>query len=193
MVKKKLDCDDKQGEKPFCPAGGAVIVGLLGSLTLGSTQNMIEDQNRHSHSTHIDLPVSYQINVSKQHGVNVPLSGHFLSDAIEIVTIAELLSDPTHYHRQTVKVRGKVTQPELHLDETRLFIDFVFVLKDGKDSLVVFGRHDQTQGNIQIVTDGQVEVTGRFWKDRTAHDYHFQNNVEAFTVRIFPSLNPDAA
>ena len=111
----------------------------------------------------------------------------------DLITIETLLSNPSRYHKKTITVRGTVTQPELHVDDTGLFLNFVFVLRDAKDSLVVFGRHDRTQGNVPITTDGQVEVTGIFWKDRVAHDHHFQNNLEALKVTTFPSLNPDAA
>ena len=110
----------------------------------------------------------------------------------DLVTIQTLLSNPSRYHQQSIRVRGTVTQPELHVDDTGLFLNFVFVLRDADDSLVVFGRHDRTQGNVPITTDGQVEVTGIFWKDRVAHDYHFQNNLEALRVTTFPSLIPDA-
>ena len=109
-----------------------------------------------------------------------------------LVTISVLLSSPADYHKKTVSVRGTVTQPELHLDKTRLFINFVFLLKDGSDTLIVFGQHDRTQGQLSIATDQMVEVTGMFWKDRVAQDYHFQNNLEAFRISVFPPLTPQA-
>ena len=110
----------------------------------------------------------------------------------ELVSIAQLLSSPSRYHRETVKVRGIVTQPELHIDETGLFIRFVFVLKDSQHTLVVFGHHDRTQGNLQIETAEKVEVMGVFWKERTANNHHFQNNLEAITVSKYPPLHPEA-
>jgi hypothetical protein len=111
----------------------------------------------------------------------------------ELVSIANLLSDPNLYHRKIVKVRGIVTQPELHLEESGLFIRFVFVLKDAEDSLIVFGHHDRTQGNIQIETNKMVEVIGIFWKERTANDHHFRNNLEAMIVKQYPPLEPNTA
>ena len=118
--------------------------------------------------------------------------GSVLSET-DLIPIKTLLSNPSQFHKKTIRVRGTITQPELHIDDTGLFLNFVFVLRDAQHSLVVFGRHDRTQGNVPITTDGRVEVTGIFWKDRVAHDYHFQNNLEALTVTTFPSLNPDAA
>ena len=122
---------------------------------------------------------------NKGHGSTFPVT--------DLISIETLLSNPSRYHKKTIRVRGTITQPELHIDDTGLFLNFVFVLRDAKDSLVVFGRHDRTQGHVPITTDGHVEVTGIFWKDRVAHDYHFQNNLEALKVTTFPSLNPDAA
>jgi len=109
----------------------------------------------------------------------------------EVVEIETLLKFSEHFHRKVVTVRGIVKQPEMHLDETKLFFDFVFVLQHETASLVVFGRHDRTQGSSPIAMDHQVEVIGIFWKDRMAHDYHFENNLEAITVTPYPSLIPD--
>ena len=106
-------------------------------------------------------------------------------------SIETLLHSPEFFHKKTVTIRGIVVQPEMHLDETELFFDFVFLLKDGNKSLVVFGRHDRTQGSSPIAMGNTVEVTGIFWKDRIAHDYHFKNNLEAITVVPYPSLTPD--
>ena len=111
----------------------------------------------------------------------------------DLVTISQLLSDPSRYHQELIKVRGTVTQPELHVDESGLFVRFVFVLKDAENTLIVFGHHDRTQGNIEIETNEMVEVMGIFWKDRTANDHHFQNNLEAITVTRYPPLHPRAA
>lgn len=116
-----------------------------------------------------------------------------LDNPAELVSIAQLLSDPTQYHRKVIKVRGTVTQPELHVDESGLFIRFVFVLKDAEHTLIVFGHHDRTQGNIQIEMNEKVEVIGIFWKERTANNHHFRNNLEAITVTRYPQLHPHAA
>ncbi|RMH34648.1 MAG: hypothetical protein D6690_10365 [Nitrospirae bacterium] len=89
-------------------------------------------------------------------------------------------------------VRGRITQPELHLDETELFLDFVFVLEEQAQTLVVFGRFDRTLGNTPIATDAMVEVTGLFWKERMAGGYRVRSTLEACRVSPYPSLNPDA-
>ena len=182
-----------------------IIVTLLMAMTLlGAEADAERIANRlSSHSVWMPLtndPLPAHIGVCMYDGralrhmhVTRSWPGPRLSDSGEFVTIATLLSDPSHFHLETVTVRGTVTQPELHVDETGLFIDFVFVLRDGKDSIIVFGRHDRTQGNIQIVTDQRVEVTGKFWKDRTAQGFQFQNNIEAFTVMMYPPLSPDSA
>ncbi|GJL64499.1 MAG: hypothetical protein NPIRA04_31530 [Nitrospirales bacterium] len=109
----------------------------------------------------------------------------------EVVEIDTLLKFAENFHLKVVTVRGIVKQPEMHLDETTLFFDFVFVLQNETASLIVFGRHDRTQGSSPIAMDHQVEVTGIFWKDRMAHDYHFENNLEAITVTPYPPLIPD--
>ena len=76
----------------------------------------------------------------------------------EIISINSLLRHGADYHQQLVAIRGHVTQPELHLDESELFINFVFRLADGDQSVVVFGRHDRTQGALSINLDLSVEV-----------------------------------
>jgi hypothetical protein len=90
-----------------------------------------------------------------------------------------------------VAVRGIVTQPELHLDESELFISFVFRLADGNQSVVVFGRHDRTQGPPSISLDLSVEVIGVFWKERDLHESHISNTIEALTVDPYPPLIPE--
>ena len=112
-------------------------------------------------------------------------------DLKEPLPIEALLAFPERFHKKTVTVRGMVAQPEMHLDDTELFFNFVFVLKEGTKSIVVFGRHDRTQGSIPIAMGHTVEVTGIFWKDRIAHDHHFQNNLEAIIITPYPSLIPD--
>lgn len=114
-----------------------------------------------------------------------------VGESPEQVSLSTLLAHPIRYHKKLVLVRGLVTQPELHLDETQLVINFVFVLKDGSDHLIVFGKHDRTLGTIQIETDARVEVIGVFWKDRFAHNFHFHNNLEALRVTAYPPLTPD--
>ncbi|WP_447971731.1 hypothetical protein [Nitrospira sp. M1] len=109
----------------------------------------------------------------------------------ELVSIETLLKFPERFHQKMVTVRGIVKQPEMHLDKTELFFDFVFVLEKDSVSLIVFGRHDRTQGGSSIAMGNYVEVTGIFWKDRETADYHFENNLEALTITPYPSLTPD--
>ena len=107
------------------------------------------------------------------------------------VSLASLLDHPEQFHEEIVRVRGTVTRLELHVDETKLFIDFVFELQEGVRKLVVFGRHDRTRGDIQLTTGRDVEVLGVFWHERYANGYRLENNIEALTVMFYPSLTPD--
>lgn len=111
----------------------------------------------------------------------------------EHVSIASLLSNGADYHQRLVAVRGLVTQPELHLDSSELFVNFVFRLADEEQSVVVFGRHDRTQGAPSISLDLSVEVIGVFWKERDLHGSHVTNTIEAFAVTPYPSLIPESA
>lgn len=111
----------------------------------------------------------------------------------EPVSIASLLNHAADYHQRLVAVRGHVTQPELHLDESELFINFVFRLADGDQSVVVFGRHDRTQGAPSISLDLSVEVIGVFWKERDLNSSQVTNTIEALSVAPYPSLIPENA
>ncbi|PJA80685.1 MAG: hypothetical protein CO149_00845 [Nitrospirae bacterium CG_4_9_14_3_um_filter_51_5] len=126
-----------------------------------------------------------------------PLAPRLLSTTFttspEHVSIAKLLSHPAAYHQRPVAVRGIVTQPELHLDDSELAIRFVFRLADGDQSIVVFGEHDRTQGAPSIALDLSVEVIGVFWKERELNASHVINTIEALTVSPYPSLVPDNA
>lgn len=86
-----------------------------------------------------------------------------------------------------------VTRLELHVDESTLFIDYVFWLKDGEQRVLVFGHHDRTTGDIQMVTGQMVEVHGLFWKERFANGYRLENNLEAQQVKFFPPVKADRA
>ncbi len=123
--------------------------------------------------------------------------GFWVSKEVEfntdLVTVSTLLTHPDRYHKKVVRVRGTVTRLELHLDDTELFIDFVFELKDGPNTVVVFGRHDRTRGDIQMTTNHTVEVRGVFWRERMVKDHRLENNLEASSVSFFPSLTPDQA
>ena len=112
---------------------------------------------------------------------------------VEIVTIPQLLQAPSQYHQKSIRIRGTVTRLELHLDDSKHFINFVFYLKTGLDRVLVFGRHDRTRGDIQITTGRTVEVAGIFWKEREANGHRLLNNVEAQRVTFYPSLTPDQA
>ncbi len=112
---------------------------------------------------------------------------------IEIVTIPQLLQTPSRYHQRLIRIRGTVTRLELHLDDSKHFIDFVFHLKTGPDRVLVFGRHDRTVGDIQMTTGRTVEVQGIFWQEREANGYRLFNNIEANRVTFHPPLTPDQA
>ena len=92
-----------------------------------------------------------------------------------------------------IRIRGTVTRLELHLDDSKHFIDFVFYLKKGPDRVLVFGRHDRTAGDIQMTTGRTVEVEGIFWQEREANGYRLLNNIEASRVTFHPPLTPDQA
>jgi len=104
-----------------------------------------------------------------------------------------LLSHPASYHQRLVAVRGVVTQPELHLDDSELALRFVFRLAEGEQSIVIFGQHDRTQGSPSVSLDFSVEVIGVFWKERELNGSHVINTIEAHTVSPYPSLVPDSA
>ena len=112
---------------------------------------------------------------------------------IDFVTIPQLLQTPSRYHQKQVRVRGTVTRLELHLDDSKHFINFVFHLKNGPDRVLVFGRHDRTAGDIQMTTGRTVQVEGIFWQEREANGYRFLNNIEATRVTFHPALTPDQA
>jgi hypothetical protein len=104
-----------------------------------------------------------------------------------------LLEQRDTFHKKVIRLQGIISQPELHVDSTSLFIDFVFVLRDGPQSLIVFGKHDRTQGDIQIQMGRKVEVIGVFWKERLAQGIRLENNVEATSVKFSPALIPRRA
>ena len=112
---------------------------------------------------------------------------------IEIITIRELLQTPGRYHQKQIRVQGTVTRLELHLDDSKHFINFVFYLKKGPDRVLVFGRHDRTLGDIQMTTGRTVEVEGVFWQEREADGHRLLNNIEAGRVTFHPPLTPDHA
>lgn len=112
---------------------------------------------------------------------------------IETLTIPQLLETPGQYHQKPVRIRGTVTRLELHLDDSKHFIDFVFYLETGPNRVLVFGRHDRTQGDIQMTTGRTVEVEGIFWKEREANGHRLFNNIEAHRVTFYPPLTPDHA
>ena len=142
---------------------------------------------------------------SNQDFVPLPLPFSFLRQASthprlptintqsEHVSIASLLSNGADYHQRLVTVRGLVTQPELHIDESELFINFVFRLAHENNSVVVFGRHDRTTGAPSISLDLSVEVIGVFWKERDLNNSHITNTIEALSVVPYPSLTPENA
>ena len=131
------------------------------------------------------------------------IDGYFLSPGfsqpienkrfIEIVTIQQLLQTPSRYHQKQIRVRGTVTRLELHLDDSKHFINFVFYLKKEPDRVLVFGRHDRTAGDIQMTTGRTVEVEGIFWQERETNGFRLLNNIEATRVTFHPPLTPEQA
>ena len=110
-----------------------------------------------------------------------------------LLSVAELLEHSEDYHLKLIRLRGVVKRLELHLDETEHFIDFVFFLQEEGEHVLVFGRHDRTQGDIQLTSDHMVEVEGIFWKERIANGYTLKNNVEAQHINFYPPLISDQA
>jgi len=119
-------------------------------------------------------------------------SNHVFSyfEAPRKVSITDLLTNSQNYHQQLVTVRGLITQPELHLDETELYLDFVFRLSQGKHSIVVYGRHDRTRSAPSIIFNHTVEVIGIFWKEQDRNGSLIFNVLEAISVTPYPSPIP---
>ncbi len=113
-----------------------------------------------------------------------------LSTRAQQVSIPDLLSQSKDYHKQLISVRGQITQPELHLDETELYLDFVFRLTQGNHSIVVYGRHDRTLGAPPIMIHRSVEVMGIFWKEQERSGTTVFNVLEATSVLPYPSSIP---
>jgi hypothetical protein len=108
------------------------------------------------------------------------------------VSITDLLTNSQAFHQKFVSVRGHIIQPELHLDETELYLDFVFRLSQGTHSLVVYGRHDRTQGAPPIIINRSVEVIGTFWKEKKRKGLTIFNALEAFSVTPYPPSIPES-
>ncbi len=106
------------------------------------------------------------------------------------VSIPELLTQNGDYHKQLISVRGHITQPELHLDETELYVDFVLRLAQENHSIVVYGRHDRTLSAPPIIIHRSVEVTGIFWKEQERAGTIVFNVLEATTVVPYPPSVP---
>ncbi len=107
------------------------------------------------------------------------------------VSIRDLLKHGQTYHQQVIKVRGVITQPELHLDDTQLYLDFVFRLSQGADSIIVYGRHDRTQSAPSIVTNHSAQVVGTFWIEQHRNGLIISNILEAYSVTPYPPSIPD--
>ncbi len=121
----------------------------------------------------------------------VIISRTLISTPPEQVAIADLLRYSQDYHQHVVSVQGVVTQPELHLDESELFLDFVFLLSHGKQTLVVYGRHDRTRGAPVISMHRSVEVVGIFRKEHIRKGETISNTLEAVSVAPYPPTVPN--
>ncbi len=109
------------------------------------------------------------------------------------VSIEDLLANAQTYHQHLISIQGLITQPELHLDETELFLNFVFRLSQGNDSIVVYGKHDRTRGAPPISLNHSVEVIGIFWKEQDRNGATIINAIEAISVTPYPSSIPENA
>ena len=110
-----------------------------------------------------------------------------------LISLSSLIDQADKYHRQLVKVHGVIKQPELHLDDTQLRLNFVFRLTRGTSSITVFGIFDRTQGPPPIALDNPVEVVGTFFKERELHDATVFYTLEAISVTLYPPMEPDRA
>lgn len=108
------------------------------------------------------------------------------------VSIPDLLAHSQGYHQQLVSIQGLITQPELHLDETELYLDFVFRLEHGTDSIIVYGRHDRTLGPPAIRMHQSVNVVGTFFKEKERSGSTIFNVLKAISVTPYPSSNPES-
>ncbi len=106
------------------------------------------------------------------------------------VSIPDLLAQSGDYHKQLVSVRGQITQPELHLDDTELYVDFVFRLAQETHSIIVYGRHNRTLGAPPIIVHRSVEVTGIFWKEQDRAGTTVFNVLEVTSIAPYPSSIP---
>lgn len=162
-------------------------MSLIAGIVLSVNSLMAQDQ--------LPLPKSQAIHL---HSSDTPSSRqkhpqtNRMTSGPQEVSIADLLTNTQKYHQQLVTVHGVITQPELHLDETELFIDFVFRLSHGEHSIVVYGRHDRTQGVSPITTNHSVEVIGTFWKEQERKGMTISNAIEALSVMPSPPSTPSS-
>ncbi len=122
---------------------------------------------------------------------NPPKAFTFSTSAQE-VSIPELIQNGHQHHQHIISIRGEISQPELHLDTTELYLDFVFRLKQGTDSLVVYGRHDRTLGPPAIQMGSTVIVVGTFFKEQDRNGTLLLNVLEAIEVKPYPSSIPQS-
>ena len=158
---------------------GTVFLASHGGLSYDPSFSFLESSTKGLHqgssSVHYQTPHLKTFNTAPQQ-----------------VSITDLLTDSQAYHQKFVSVRGHIIQPELHLDETELYLDFVFRLSQGAHSLVVYGRHDRTQGAPPIIINRSVEVIGTFWKEQDRKGLTIYNALEAFSVTPYPSSIPES-
>ena len=107
------------------------------------------------------------------------------------VALSTLIENGQEYHEEIVSIQGLITQPELHLDETELFFDFVFRLSQGSQSIIVYGRHDRTTGPPTIRTNQPIEVTGIFFREQKRNGSIVFNVLQAISVKPHPSSIPE--
>ena len=163
---------------------GFWILFILSDTAVGTDQGV-------SHQANQKVVASFFLSTVSQtlSPMSIP---HTSSTPPEHVSIATLLTNAADYHKQFVAVEGLVTQPELHLDESELFLDFVFRLSQGNRSIIVFGRHDRTLGAPSISMNLSVQVIGTYWKERDRNGSRITHAIEAFSVSPYPSTVPES-
>ncbi len=110
----------------------------------------------------------------------------------QVVSLNDVLENQQDYHQQLIAIHGIVKQPELHLDESELYIDFVFRLEHETHFIIVYGRHDRTLGPPAIRVNEFVEVIGTFFKEQDRDGSLIFNVLEALSVAPYPSSIPES-
>ena len=164
----------------------SVVAFGMGTLAFFSSMGTLSANHRGVFSDHPSLPSPIKensFNYSSQK--TIPFS-----TSPPQVSILDLLENTSDYHQRRVLIRGLITQPELHLDETELYLDFVFRLEQETQSIIVYGRHDRTLGPPAIRMNQSVEIIGTFFKEQKRNGATIINVLEAISINPYPSSIP---